>query len=46
LAHAEVWRPGSLVLARRLQGLLAKRWNETVLRSAKLLAKSPASPPS
>jgi len=46
LAQAEVWRAGSLVLARRLQGLLAKQWNEAMLRSAKLFAKFPASPPS
>ena len=44
LAHAELWRPGSLVLARRLQGSLAKHWSETMVRSAKLFAKSTASP--
>jgi len=44
LAHAEFWQPGSLVLARRFQGLLTKRWNETMVRSAKLLSKSTPSP--
>jgi capsular polysaccharide export protein len=44
LAHAEFWRPGSLVLARRLQGLLTKRWSETMVRSTKLFAKFTLSP--
>lgn len=28
LANPELWRPGLLVAARRLQGLLARRWDE------------------
>ena len=44
LAHAEFWRPGSLVLARRLQGLLTKHWSETMVRSTKLFAKFTLSP--
>jgi capsular polysaccharide export protein len=44
LAHAEVWRPGSLVLARRLQGLMTKHWSETMVRSTKLFAKFTVSP--
>jgi capsular polysaccharide export protein len=36
LADPELWRPGFLVAARRLQGLLTRRWNETSSRSAKL----------
>src|SRR6516164_1330673 len=43
LADVELWRPGLLVLARRLQGLLVKRWNASALRSAKLLTKSTVS---
>jgi capsular polysaccharide export protein len=40
LASPELWRPGLLVAARRLQGLLVRRWNETSARSARLFAKS------
>ncbi len=40
LASPELWRPGLLVGARRLQGLLVRRWSETLARSAKLFAKS------
>jgi capsular polysaccharide export protein len=28
LADPELWRPGLLVAARRLQGVLARRWTE------------------
>ena len=40
LASPELWRPGLLVAARRLQGSLVRRWNETLVRSARLFAKS------
>jgi capsular polysaccharide export protein len=40
LASPELWRPGLLVAARRLQGLLVRRWSETLVRSARLFAKS------
>jgi capsular polysaccharide export protein len=40
LASPELWRPGPLVAARRLQGLLVRRWSETLVRSARLFAKS------
>ena len=44
LASPELWRPGLLVAARRLQGLLVRRWSETLVRSARLFAKSTSSP--
>ncbi len=40
LATPELWRPGPLVAARRLQGVLARSWNETFVRSARFFAKS------
>jgi capsular polysaccharide export protein len=40
LASPELWRPGPLVAARRLQGLLVRRWSETLVRSARLFTKS------
>jgi len=40
LADPELWRPGLLVVARRLQGMLARRWSETLGRSAKLPAET------
>jgi capsular polysaccharide export protein len=40
LATPELWRPGLLVAARRLQGSLMRRWSETLVRSARLLAKA------
>ena len=40
LASPELWRPGLLITARRLQGLLVRRWSETLARSARLFAKS------
>ncbi|MGB9648638.1 MAG: capsule biosynthesis protein [Stellaceae bacterium] len=40
LANPELWRPGLLIAARRLQGLLLRRWSETLVRSARLFAKS------
>jgi capsular polysaccharide export protein len=40
LASPELWRPGLLVAARRLQGLMVRRWSETLVRSARLFAKS------
>ena len=40
LASPELWRPGPLVAARRVQGLLVRRWSETLVRSARLFAKS------
>ena len=40
LASPELWRPGLLVAARRLQGLLVRRWSETLVRSARLFVKS------
>jgi capsular polysaccharide export protein len=40
LANQELWRPGLLVTARRLQGLLVRRWSDTLVRSAKLFVKS------
>jgi capsular polysaccharide export protein len=40
LDNPELWRPGLLITARRLQGLLARRWSETLVRSARLFAKS------
>jgi capsular polysaccharide export protein len=40
LANPELWRPGLLVTARRLQGLLVRRWSDTLVRSAKLFVKS------
>ena len=43
LASPELWRPGLLVAARRLQGLLVRRWSETLVRSARLFAKSATS---
>jgi capsular polysaccharide export protein len=44
LASPELWRPGLLVAARRLQGLLVRRWSESLVRSARLFAKSTSSP--
>ena len=35
LADPDLWRPGFLVAARRLQGVLARRWSETSSRSIK-----------
>ena len=43
LASPELWRPGLLVAARRLQGLLVRRWSETLVRS-RLFAKSAPTP--
>jgi capsular polysaccharide export protein len=43
LASPELWRPGLLVAARRLQGLWVRRWRETLVKSARLFAKSAAS---
>jgi len=40
LANPELWRPGLLVAARRLQGLLARRWGDALSRSGKLLRDS------
>src|SRR5262249_11050795 len=40
LAEPELWRPGLLVVARRLQGVLARRWSESLGRSAKLPVES------
>ncbi len=40
LANPELWRPGLLVAARRLQGLVVRGWSETMVRSARLFAKS------
>ncbi|HJZ17667.1 MAG TPA: hypothetical protein VJ251_19865, partial [Stellaceae bacterium] len=40
LASPELWRPGLLVAARRLQGLLVRRWSDTLVRSARLFVKS------
>jgi capsular polysaccharide export protein len=39
LASPELWRPGLLVAARRLQGSLVRRWSEILVRSARLFAK-------
>jgi capsular polysaccharide export protein len=39
LASPELWRPGLLVAARRLQGSLARRWSETLVRSSRFFAK-------
>jgi len=44
LTSPELWRPGLLVAARRLQGWLVRRWSESLVRSAKLFAKSAPSP--
>jgi capsular polysaccharide export protein len=44
LADQELWRPSLLVLARRLQGLLTRRWSDTLVRSARLFTKSTPSP--
>jgi capsular polysaccharide export protein len=38
LEDPELWRPGVLVLARRLQGLLARRWSEHSGKSSAVLA--------
>jgi capsular polysaccharide export protein len=38
LEDPELWRPGPLVLARRLQGLLVRRWGELAANIAKLPA--------
>jgi capsular polysaccharide export protein len=38
LADPELWRPGPLVLARRVQGLVARWWSEFALRAAALPA--------
>ena len=43
LASPELWRPGLLVAARRLQGSLVRRWSETLVRSARVFAKSTSS---
>jgi capsular polysaccharide export protein len=40
LASPELWRPGLLVAARRLQGSFVRRWSETLVRSARVFAKS------
>ncbi len=40
LANPELWRPGLLIAARRLQGLLVRRWGGTLSRSARVFAKS------
>jgi capsular polysaccharide export protein len=40
LANPELWRPGFLVAARRLQGLLARRWGDALSRSGKLPRES------
>ena len=40
LASPELWRPGLLVAARRIQGSLVRRWSETLVRSARFFAKS------
>jgi capsular polysaccharide export protein len=40
LAEPELWRPGLLVVARRLQGMLARRWSDSLGRSAKLPMES------
>jgi capsular polysaccharide export protein len=36
LERPELWRPGALVLARRLQGAAVRRWNSLVGRAPKL----------
>jgi capsular polysaccharide export protein len=36
LADPELWRPGFLVAARRLQGLLTRRWGNTLSQTGKL----------
>ena len=43
LASPELWRPGLLVAARRLQGLLVRGWSETLVRSSRVFAKSASS---
>jgi capsular polysaccharide export protein len=40
LEDPKLWRPGVLVLARRLQGLLARRWSEHSGKSSAVLAAS------
>ncbi|MBV8506526.1 MAG: hypothetical protein JOZ11_12065 [Alphaproteobacteria bacterium] len=40
LASPELWRPGFLVAVRRMQGLLVQRWGNTLVKSARLFAKS------
>jgi capsular polysaccharide export protein len=44
LADSELWRPSLLVAARRIQGLLARRWSEILGRSSKPSAANAASP--
>ncbi|MGC2201220.1 MAG: hypothetical protein WA633_13880, partial [Stellaceae bacterium] len=44
LGDPELWRPGLLVTARRLQGLAARRWGEFTGHSARRLAR-PLQPP-
>jgi len=44
LDNAELWRPGPLVLARRLQGVLSRRWGRLAGETPKLPSgRSPAS---
>jgi capsular polysaccharide export protein len=38
LDNPELWKPGPLVVARRLQGLLSRRWNELTGGVPKYLA--------
>jgi capsular polysaccharide export protein len=46
LANPELWRPGLLVAARRLQGSLVRRWSDALVTSARLFGKSAPSSPS
>jgi capsular polysaccharide export protein len=39
LEDPELWRPGPLVVARRLQGIVARRWSELLWRADKLPAE-------
>jgi capsular polysaccharide export protein len=45
LDDPELWRPGILVLARRLQGLLTRQWSEVAQRIRSLAAGSLQPPP-
>jgi capsular polysaccharide export protein len=40
LENPDLWRPGPLVTARRLQGMLVRRWSELTRRSPKLAGES------
>jgi capsular polysaccharide export protein len=44
LADPELWRPSFLVAARRIQGLLARRWSEILGGSSKPPAADAAPP--